>query len=140
MTIEEAKEFRRKIEHSASKLSDEEALESVELFPTWNGERNYLVDDRVQYKGQLYKCVLAVSANPSWTPDASHTIWQVIAQPSEDGAIDNPIEAAAGMRYELNKYYLDSGITYKCIRDDTGSGTVLYYLPSQLVGMYFEQI
>ena len=57
-----------------------------------------------------------------------------------DGTIDNPITAAAGMRYYKDLYYLDGGKTYRCIRDDSnGQGTILHYVPSQLVGIYFEE-
>ncbi len=44
----------------------------------------------------------------------------------EDGTIDNPITAAAGMRYFRTKYYLDGGKTYKCIRDDS-NGQARFY-------------
>ena len=48
--------------------------------------------------------------------------------------------AAAGMRYYKDLYYLDGGKIYRCIRDDSnGQGTILHYLPSQLVGIYFEE-
>ena len=48
--------------------------------------------------------------------------------------------AAVGMRYFKDKYYLDGGKIYKCTRDDSnGQGTILQYLPSQLVGIYFEE-
>ena len=48
--------------------------------------------------------------------------------------------AAVGMRYYKDLYYADGGKTYKCIRDDSnGQGTILHYVPSQLVGIYFEE-
>lgn len=35
----------------------------------------------------------------------------------------------------------DGGKIYRCIRDDSnGQGTILQYLPSQLVGIYFEEV
>ena len=44
------------------------------------------------------------------------------------------------MRYYKGKYYLDGGKIYKCTRDDSnGQGTILQYIPSQLVGIYFEE-
>lgn len=71
---------------------------------------------------------------PLWSGYADYAV-------GEDGTIDNPITAAAGMRYFKDKYYLDGGKTYKCIRDDSnGQGTILQYLPSQLVGIYFEEV
>ncbi|MCI6969334.1 MAG: hypothetical protein MR920_02010, partial [Oscillospiraceae bacterium] len=88
----------------------------------------------------LYRCYNAISANPTWRPSVTPAHWERVTA-DEDGTIDNPITAAAGMRYFKNKYYLDGGKTYKCIRDDSnGQGTILQYLPSQLVGIYFEEV
>ena len=34
----------------------------------------------------------------------------------------------------------DGGKIYRCTRDDSGGqGTILHYVPSQLVGIYFEE-
>lgn len=58
----------------------------------------------------------------------------------EDGTLENPITAAEGMRYYKDLYYADGGKIYRCIRDDSnGQGTILHYVPSQLVGIYFEE-
>ena len=48
--------------------------------------------------------------------------------------------AAVGMRYYKDLYYADGDKIYLCTRDDTGSGTILQYTPSQLVGIYFEEV
>jgi hypothetical protein len=58
-----------------------------------------------------------------------------------EGDLAHPIIAAIGMVYFKDKYYLDEtdGKVYLCIRDDSNSnGTALYYMPSTLVGVYFE--
>lgn len=35
----------------------------------------------------------------------------------------------------------DGGKIYRCTRDDSGGeGTVMHYLPSQFVGIYFEEV
>lgn len=57
---------------------------------------------------------------------------------SEEGTFDNPIDvtnATLPVTYELGKYYKENESIYKCIRTET-----LYYLPSALVGIYFELI
>ena len=53
-----------------------------------------------------------------------------------------PFPAARGMEYEYGKYYLDpeDEKTYLCKRlNETGS-IVLYYLPHELIGQYFEEV
>ena len=58
------------------------------------------------------------------------------------GTIDNPILAARGMEYEYGKYYLDpeDEKTYLCKRGEETGSIVLYYLPHELIGQYFEEV
>lgn len=141
MTRAEALAFRKKIESAATLLPDEQALESIELFPAWEPIA-YAVGDRCRYNGKLYKCYNAITGGvPNWTPDVTAAHWEVVAKPEEEGTLNNPITAEVGMRYYKDKYYKEGDKTYKCIRDDgNGQGTILYYTPSQLVGNYFEEV
>lgn len=140
-TIEEARAFRAKIEGAALHLPEEKALESVELFPKWESTKNYEAGDKVRYNEKLYKCYNKISANPTWTPDVVPAFWEVIAKPSEEGTLENPITAEVSMRYFKDKYYLEGEDIYLCVRDDAnGAGTILHYLPSQLVGNYFTKV
>ena len=140
MTRTQAEQFRAKIESAAKNLPDNDALNSIELFPVWSGVKDYAQGERCRYWGKLYRCYNPISANPTWTPDVTPAHWERVTV-GEDGTIDNPITAAAGMRYFKDKYYLDGGKIYRCTRDDSnGQGTILHYVPSQLVGIYFEEI
>ena len=58
------------------------------------------------------------------------------------GTIDDPIPAARGMGYEYGKYYLDpeDKKTYLCKRGEETGSIVLYYLPHELIGQYFEEV
>ena len=58
------------------------------------------------------------------------------------GTIDNPIPAARGMEYEYGKYYLypEDKKTYLCKRVEETGSIVLYYLPHELIGQYFEEV
>ena len=138
MTRTQAEQFRAKIEAAAGNLSDDDALNSIELFPVWSGFKDYAHGERCRYLGKLYRCYNPISANPTWTPDVTPAHWEEVTV-GEDGTIDNPITAAAGMRYYKDLYYRDGDKIYLCTRDDTGNGTILQYTPSQLVGIYFEE-
>jgi hypothetical protein len=139
MTRTQAEQFRAKIESAAKNLSDNDALNSIELFPVWSGVKDYAQGERCRYQGILYRCYNAISANPTWTPDVTPAHWERVTV-GEDGTIDNPITAATGMRYYKDLYYRDGDRIYLCTRDDTGNGTILQYTPSQLVGIYFEEV
>lgn len=141
-TIEDARAFRAKIERAAKEVVDEKiVLTMIQLFPKWSGQKSYEIGDRVRYNEQLYRCYKEIAANPAWTPDTVPAHWEVIAKPTEEGTIDNPIAAAVDMRYFKGKYYSEGESIYLCIRDDNnGEGTILHYWPSVLVGNYFTKV
>lgn len=141
-TIAEAMAFRRKIESAAQHLPVDEAVNSTELFPKWDSNKVYTKGDRFSYMGNLYECVEANPVNPTWTPDVTYTYYKPIANVGEEGTLDNPITAVAGMEYEVGKYYSEDGKIYICKRNGMTDGEkiTLYYLPSALVGNYFEEV
>ena len=79
MTRAEATAYRGKIEAAASAMTDETALTAVELFPAWAVGKEYVVSDRVQYSGALYKCAQAHTAQSDWTPDATPALWVAVS-------------------------------------------------------------
>lgn len=122
-------------------LDDEMALEYIALYPDWEIGKALKVGDRIEHEGKLYKVVTAHTTQTDWAPDLTPALFQPLDIVNE-GTLENPIIAAVGMCYLKDKYYLDEsdGNIYLCTRDDTGSGTTLYFLPSALVGHYFEKV
>lgn len=55
--IELAQKLRPLIEKAAISLSDEDAIEAVDLFPQWRPNVEYIKDTRVKYEGILYRCL-----------------------------------------------------------------------------------
>lgn len=141
MTRSEAYAYRSKIEQAAAKLTDSEALTSAELFERWSG-RAYTAGERVTEGGILYKARQDIAANPTWRPSLTPTLWEPVAQPAEAGTKSNPITAVAGMTYIVGQYYREGDKLYLCKRAGTPDGTeiTLYYLPSQLINHYFEEV
>ena len=60
-------------------LTDEDALQGVELFPMWHTATAYAVGDRIQYEGILYRCVQAHTSQDDWTPDITPALWVVVS-------------------------------------------------------------
>ena len=79
--IELARKLRPYIEKAAMSLSDEDALEAVNLFPNWNEETGYLAGDKVNYHGTLYVCLQSHSAQSGWTPEAAPSLWAKVLIP-----------------------------------------------------------
>ena len=83
MTRTEALQWRHKIEQAVTHLPDEEAVESVELFPAWQTGTAYEAQTRVRYGGLLYRCEQAHTSQSDWTPDATPALWTEVATPGE---------------------------------------------------------
>ena len=80
--IEKARIMRPLIEKAVSAaLSDTEALDAVTLFPAWESEKSYAVDDRVKYGGNLYKCLQEHTSQADWTPTAAPSLWAKVLIP-----------------------------------------------------------
>ena len=84
--IELARHLRATIERLAEEnLTDEEALENVELFPTWRGDSHeYAVGDRFKYEGVLYSVLQAHTSQPTWTPDVTASLYAKVLIPDPD--------------------------------------------------------
>ena len=143
ITPQRAAELRPVIEAAAVSLTDAEAAAAVELFPAWAYPVDYVVGDRVEDGGKLYKCRQAHTSQEGWKPSATPALW-VVVDVDHAGTQDDPIPAAAGMEYEYGKYYLDptDGKLYLCERTGEAAGgkIVLQYLPHELVGNYFKAV
>lgn len=75
ITKARARHLRQYIEANAETMSDENALEAVELFPRWVSDTIYAVDERISYNGVLYKCLQLHTSQPDWTPDVAVSLW-----------------------------------------------------------------
>lgn len=128
-------------EKIVSTFTDENAVKVIDLYPVWTVGIAVAKDNRYQYNGKLYKCVQAHTTQADWTPDATPALWTVV-DVAHTGTIDDPIPAVAGMEYVYGKYYIEGKTIYICKRigEAEGGTIVLQFLPSQLVGQYFEVV
>ena len=77
-----AKKLRELIETASKWLPDADALMGIELFPRWSDSATYAVGDRVRYEDTLYKCLTAHTAQSTWTPADSPSLWVRVDDPS----------------------------------------------------------
>ena len=117
-------------------LSPSEALQVKYYYPEWVvgivvkvGER-YLSDDI------LWECIQGHTTQDNWKPSmATASLWKTVDE-DHKGTIDDPIVYIPPMEIFKDKYYTQSKVLYKCIRD---SGQPLSHNLSDLVGNYVEK-
>ena len=76
---ERARALRPYIEKASISLTDEDALQAVELFPQWVTGHAYVVGERLQYNGVLYRVVQAHTSQADWTPDITPAMFVVVS-------------------------------------------------------------
>ena len=111
--IELARKLRPYIEKAAISLSDEDALEAVNLFPNWKPDEPYLADQRVNYEGTLYKCLQPHTSQESWTPTAAASLWAKVLIPDEN-VIPEWEQPDSTNAYQIGDRVMFGGKVYEC--------------------------
>lgn len=126
------------LREKVAEQTDKEALENIELFPTWQSRIGVQVEqgERLYYDDKLYKVLQAHTPQEDWRPDATASLYvQVIAE-SDAGTIDNPVAYEVNMELVEGKYYTEEGVKYLCVRALAQS---VWHL-ADLVGNYVEVV
>ena len=125
---------------AAMLMSDEQALNCISVFPTWESYigKSLKTGERVVYQEELWKVrqeIQTVLENQSPSIETA-ALYERIDE-EHAGTLEDPIPYANTMTVEEGKHYIEEGIIYKCIR---GSGQPLYASCASLVGNYFEKV
>lgn len=122
-------------------IPEDTALEHKELFTEWTSGVAYKVGQIRKYNDMLYKVRQVHTSEADKTPDMIPALWSAINK-TNAGTIDDPIPAVANMEYVKGLYYIENGVIYLMNRQGMAEGEsiVLDYLPSQLIGLYFEKV
>ena len=80
---DKARQLRPLLVKASASLSDEDALEAVELFAAWSADTAYTVSQRISYGDKLYRCVQAHTAQIGWEPDKTPALFAEVAKPGE---------------------------------------------------------
>ena len=83
MTRSKALALRALIEKAAVSLSDEDALEAVELFPAWVMDTWYTRGTRLRYENKLYRVEQDHTSQADWLPDITPALYTEVAKPGE---------------------------------------------------------
>lgn len=126
------------MQEQVTNQSDEEALNNIELFPTWRSKmgESVSVGERLYHDGKLWKVIQSHIVQESWRPDEAASLFVQVQIESEQGTKDNPIPYSLNMELIEGKYYIQDGVLYKCIRALAQSVWDL----SALVGNYVEVV
>ena len=132
--IELARRLRPLIVKAAQSLPDEEAVHAPELYGEWQPGAEYGSAFKVRRNGKVYKARQAHTSQTGWEPENAVSLWECVDE-THDGNELNPIPYDGNMALEQGKYYVQSGVVYRCI---WSTGAPVYHALSELVGLYVE--
>lgn len=114
---EKALELRAKIERAATFVDDTDAVEMIELFPSWD-IKDYLVGDRVRFNGDLYKCLVAHTAQESWNPEDTPSLWAKVLAGQEGTEIGEWVQPDSTNPYMTGDKVLHNDKTWESAIDN----------------------
>lgn len=97
--------------------TDEQALNSIALYPEWKADVSYTVGQRVLYNSVLYKVLQAHTSQTDWTPDVSHSLFAQILIPDEN-VIPEWVQPDSTNPYMKGDKVTHNGITYESLIDN----------------------
>ena len=138
-TDEVVAKVKQLLQQQVAQQTDEEALDNIELFPTWQSKIGVQVNqgDRLYFDDKLYKVLQTHTPQEDWRPDTTASLYvQVVIESGDTGTIDNPIPYSVNMELIEGKYYIEDGTKYLCTRALAAS----YWPLRDLVGQYVEVV
>lgn len=117
-------------------LSPSEALQVKDRYPEWETGINVKTGERYRVEDVLWEALKDHKTQENWKPSLeTASLWKRVDE-EHAGTKDDPIPYAPPMEIFKDKYYIQSKVLYKCIRD---SGQPLSHNLSDLVGNYVEK-
>lgn len=130
--------LKKLLQDKVAQQTDEEALENIELFPTWQSKIGTQVEqgERLYFDDKLFKVLQTHIPQEDWRPDVALSLYVQVVIEADSGTIDNPIQYSMNMELVEGKYYAEDGVTYLCIRALAQS---VWHL-ADLVGNYVQVV
>lgn len=119
MTREHAYKLRELLHKASVSLTDEDALDGIELFPLWAADTAYAPGVRVRYDEKLYRCEQAHTSQAGWEPPAVPALWTEVAKPGEIPVWKQPTGAQDAYMIGDKVHYPDKyGPVYVSVMDN----------------------
>lgn len=93
-------------------IEDETALRMVEYYPSPDAA-SYAAGDRIQYKGKLYKCLQAHTAQADWNPVNAPSLWAEVLAGQDGTAIGEWVQPGSTNPYMRGDKVSYNGKTYE---------------------------
>lgn len=84
MTRKDAQAFIKSLVSLRTSATDPQAVDAPAVYPTWKEDVVYEVDERILYKGTLYKVLTSHTSQANWTPDVAVSVFAKVLIPDDN--------------------------------------------------------
>ena len=74
-TVEQAQAKKASIDTAGAMLTDEQAIEVIDLYDEWAVNKQVYAGNRIQFEGKLYKVLQDHITQADWTPDVTPALY-----------------------------------------------------------------
>lgn len=74
-TVEQAQAKKAAIDTAGNMLTDEQAIEVIDLYDEWAVNKQVYAGNRIQFEGELYKVLQDHTTQADWTPDVTPALY-----------------------------------------------------------------
>lgn len=111
MTRQEAQAFVESIVKLRESATDEQALESIPIYPAWQENKSYISGERVRYNEVLYKVLQDHTSQADWTPDVAVSLFAQVLIPDPE-VIPEWTQPDSTNPYQTGDKVTHNGITW----------------------------
>lgn len=109
--VKMARKLRPIIEQAVQNLTEETALDAVDLFPAWKENQSYSAGQKIRYAGVLYSVLQDHVSQSDWTPTTASSLFAKVLIPDPNVVSDweqpdstNPYSKGDRVRFEGKIY------------------------------------
>ncbi len=107
---DKARALRQMIVKASASLSDEDAVDAVELYPAWSGNGvQYTAGERIRSGEKLYRVVQTHTSQPDWSPANTPALFAEVAKPGEIPVWHQPTGAQDAYMVGDKVYFPNAG-------------------------------
>lgn len=117
MTRQEAQAFVQSFVKLRESATDEQALGSIQIYPTWQEDKAYISGERVRYNDILYKVLQNHTSQADWTPDVAISLFAQVLIPDSE-VISEWVQPDSTNPYQTGDKVTYSGTTWVSIIDN----------------------
>ena len=115
--LEMIQHVRHIMDQTSTILTDEQALQVIDLYNIWDNSTSYKTNDRVRYNNLLYKCLMDHTSQNTWTPDITPSLWAKVLIPNPN-IIPKWEQPESTNPYMKGDKVIYNGIIYESIVDN----------------------